>query len=110
MGADTPPAKHIRHTSHPVEDSEALPPIQWGKADPRARGPVIGSTTNRSQRNVIGTHSGSYRVDPALAVGARGLMRGHRPDLTNPMPADPVGPYPSWGDPAKIVSMDPFGA
>jgi GTP cyclohydrolase II len=107
---DTPPAKHIRLTSHPVEGSEGLPPIQWGKADPRARGPVIGSTTNRSQRNVIGTHSGSYGVYRALAVAAGALMRGHRPDLTNTMPTDPIGPYPSWGDPAKIVSMDPFGA
>src|SRR5690606_14562491 len=22
----------------------------------------------------------------------------------------PIGPYPQWGDPAKIVSIDPFGA
>jgi GTP cyclohydrolase II len=108
--ADTPPAKHIRLTSHPAEGSDGLLPICWGKADPRQRGPVIGSTTNRSQRNVIGTHSGSYGVYRALAVAAGALMRGHRPDLTNTMPTDPVGPYPSWGDPAKIVSMDPFGA
>ena len=26
------------------------------------------------------------------------------------MPTDPIGPYPAWGDPEKIVSMDPFGA
>jgi GTP cyclohydrolase II len=110
MPSDTPPVKHIRLTSHPAEGSEGLLPIAWGKADPRARGPVIGSTTNRSQRNVIGTHSGSYGVYRALAVAAGALMRGHRPDLTNTMPTDPVGPYPSWGDPDKIVSMDPFGA
>ena len=110
MPSDTPPAKHIRLTSHPVEGSEGLPPIRWGNADPRARGPVIGSTTNRSQRNVIGTHSGSYGVYRALAVAAGALLRGHRPDLTNTMPTDPIGPYASWGDPGKIVSMDPFGA
>src|SRR4029453_8021632 len=108
--ADTPPAKHIRLTSHPVEGSEGLPPIRWGQADPRARGPVIGSTSNRSQRNVIGTHSGSYGVYRALAVAAGALLRGHRPDLTNTMPTDPIGPFPSWGDPDKIVSLDPFGA
>jgi GTP cyclohydrolase II len=108
--SDTPPAKHIRLTSHPAEGSDGLLPIDWGKSDPRQRGPVIGSTTNRSQRNVIGTHSGSYGVYRALAVAAGALLRGHRPDLTNTMPTDPIGPYPSWGDPAKIVSMDPFGA
>jgi GTP cyclohydrolase II len=110
MQSDAPPAKHIRLTSHPVEGREGALPIQWGNADPRARGPIIGSTTNRSQRNVIGTHSGSYGVYRALAVAAGALTRGHRPDLTNTMPTDPIGPYPSWGDPAKIVSMDPFGA
>jgi GTP cyclohydrolase II len=110
MQSDAPPAKHIRLTSHPVEGREGALPIQWGNADPRARGPIIGSTTNRGQRNVIGTHSGSYGVYRALAVAAGALTRGHRPDLTNTMPTDPIGPYPSWGDPAKIVSMDPFGA
>ena len=104
------PTKHIRLTSHPVEDSEGALPIHWGRADPRQRGPVIGSTTDRSRRNVIGTHSGSYGVYRALAVAAGALMRGHRPDLTNTMPTDPIGPYPSWGDADKIVSMDPFGA
>jgi len=110
MQAENPPTKHIRLTSHPVEGGEGALPIQWGKADPRARGPVIGSTSNRSQRNVIGTHSGSYGVYRALAVAAGALLRGHRPDLTNTMPTDPIGPYPSWGDPDRIVSMDPFGA
>ena len=110
MAPEAPPAKHIRLTSHPVEGSESVLPIRWGHPDPRVRGPVIGSTSNRSQRNVIGTHSGSYGVYRALAVAAGALMRGHKPDLTNTLPTDPIGPYPSWGDPDKIVSMDPFGA
>jgi GTP cyclohydrolase II len=71
---------------------------------------VVGSTSNRSQRNVIGTHSGSYGVYRALAVAAGALLRGHKPDLTNTMPTDPIGPYPSWGNPDAIVSLDPFGA
>jgi GTP cyclohydrolase II len=74
------------------------------------RGPVVGSTANRSQRNVIGTHSGSYGVYRALAVAAGALMRGHKPDLTDTAPTDPLGPYPQWGDADRIVSMDPFGA
>jgi GTP cyclohydrolase II len=71
---------------------------------------VVGTTTNRSQRNVIGTHSGSYGVYRALAVAAGNLTRGHRADLTDTAPTDPIGPHPQWGDPRKIVSLDPWGA
>ena len=104
------PGKHIRLTSHPGEGTEGTPKICWGNPDPHLRGPVIGSTSTRNQRNVIGTHSGSYGVYRALAVAAGALLRGHKPDLTNTMPAIPLGPYPAWGDPDKIVSLDPFGA
>ncbi len=110
MSTDKPPASHIRLTSHPVEGAYGALPLRWGAADPAERGPVVGSTANRSQRNVIGTHSGSYGVYRALAVAAGALLRGHKPDLTNTMPTDPIGPYPQWGDPTKIVAMDPFGA
>jgi GTP cyclohydrolase II len=102
--------KHIRLTSHPVEGAQGTLAIRWGRADPEERGPIIGSTSTRSQRNVIGTHSGSYGVYRALAVAAGALLRGHKPDLTNTLPSDPLGPFPSWGDPDRIVSMDPFGA
>jgi GTP cyclohydrolase II len=103
-------AKHIRLTSHPVEGGHGALPIRWGRADPRERGPIVGSTFTRSQRNVIGTHSGSYGVYRALAVAAGALPRDHRADLTDTMPADPLGPYPQWADPKSIVAMDPFGA
>ena len=110
MATEQPPASHIRLTSHPVEGAYGALPIRWGAATPHDRGPVVGSTANRSQRNVIGTHSGSYGVYRALAVAAGALLRGHKPDLTNTLPTDPVGPYPQWADPGKIVSMDPYGA
>lgn len=110
MNPETRTAKHIRLTSHPAEGAWGALPIRWGRADPKERGPVVGSTANRSQRNVIGTHSGSYGVYRALAVAAGALMSGHRPDLTDTAPTDPIGPCPQWGDPAKIVSIDPFGA
>ena len=85
----TPPTtRHIRLTSHPGQDSAGAPAIRWGAADPLVRGPVVGSTTNRSQRNVIGTHSGSYGVYRALAVAAGSLTRGHRADLTDTAPTD----------------------
>jgi GTP cyclohydrolase II len=112
MGIDLPaPAKHIRLTSHqPIDGVAGAPPIRWGAADAPARGPIVGTTSQRSQRNVIGTHSGSYGVYRALAVAAKSLTRGHRPDLTNTAPTDPIGPYPQWSDPDRIVSLDPWGA
>jgi len=112
MSIDTPaPTRHIRLTSHhPHESAIGAVPIHWGAADPLERGPVIGTTTERSRRNVIGTHSGSYGVYRALAVAAKSLTRGHRPDLTNTSPTDAIGPYPQWSDPDRIVSLDPWGA
>ncbi|MBY4574642.1 hypothetical protein ACN94_13730 [Gordonia paraffinivorans] len=99
---------HIRLTSH--SGGLDAPPIRWGAPTPRERGPVIGTTANRSHRNVIGTHSGSYSVYRALAVAAGALARDHRADLTNTSPTDPIGSYPRWSDPPAIVSLDPWGA
>src|SRR4029450_6271153 len=73
MGTEAPaPAKHIRLTSHPAEGAWGALPIHWGRADPHERGPIVGSTANRSQRNVIGTHSGSYGVYRARRVAGGG--------------------------------------
>ncbi len=111
MTTEPVPSKHIRLTSHPGQQgSGGAPAIAWGAADAAQRGPVVGSTTNRSQRNVIGSHSGSYGVYRALAVAAGSLTKGHRADLTDTAPTDLIGPYPQWGDASKIVSIDPWGA
>lgn len=104
-------SRHIRITSHPGQQGPTgTPSIHWGAADAAARGPVVGTTTNRSQRNVIGSHSGSYGIYRALAVATGNLVKGHRADLTNTSPAEPIGPYPQWGDSGKMVSIDPWGA
>jgi GTP cyclohydrolase II len=103
-------ASHIRLTSHPGQGPVGAPPLHWGAADPLARGPVVGTTVNRSQRNVIGTHSGSYGVYRALAVAAGNLVKSHRADLTNTAPTDLIGPHPAWGVADRIVSIDPWGA
>jgi GTP cyclohydrolase II len=102
--------RHIRLTSHPGQGTVGAPEVRWGAADPLERGPVVGTTTHRNHRNVIGTHSGSYGVYRALAVAAGNLVRGHRADLTNTAPTDATGPYAGWRDPHKIVSIDPWGA
>src|SRR6476659_9820462 len=114
-GADAPsPARsnsasgHIRLTSH--SGGFDAPPIRWGAPTATERGPLIGTTTKRAHRNVIGTHSGSYGVYRALAVAAGTLSREHRADLTNTAPTDVVGPHPQWSEPGKITSLDPWGA
>jgi GTP cyclohydrolase II len=108
MPPEAPAPRHIRLTSH--QGGQGALPIHWGAATPSGRGPVVGTTTNRGHRNVIGTHSGSYSVYRALAVAAGALTREHKPDLTNTAPTDMIGPYPQWTDPSKIVSIDPWGA
>ena len=103
-----PSHPHIRLTSH-ASGAGSLP-IHWAAATATQRGPVVGTTTTRAHRNVIGTHSGSYSVYRALAVAAGALKREHKADLTNTAPTDTIGPYPQWSEPGRIVAMDPWGA
>ena len=102
--------QHIRLTSHPEPGAAAgRHPVNWGAADPLERGAIIGSVTNPADRNVIGSHGGSYSIYRALAISARAMNPLARPDLHNTHPAVPVGPHPQWHDPERIVSLDPYG-
>lgn len=103
-------SKHIVLTSHPGRSGEKPLPIHWGESDPLKRGPIVGTLVNSAHRNVIGTHSGSYSIYRALAVASGSLQASHRADLTNTSPIVAIGPHPSWADPNRIVSLDPFGA
>ena len=102
--------KAIQLTSHPGGPGPKPVPVLWGAEQPMTRGPLIGTVTNTSQRNVIGTHAGSYSVYRAVAVAAGALDPLRKPDLTNTSPTHVIGPFPSWFDATKIVSLDPFGA
>ncbi len=106
----TTTTSHVGLTSHPGSIFKEALPIRWGAADPALRGPIVATLTNRSHRNAIGTHSGSYSVYRALATAAGDLTPEHRPDLTNTNPVVDIGPFDSWKDPSKIVSIDPWGA
>jgi len=106
---DKKSTNHIRLTSHPDSDAQVLP-IRWGESDPMRRGPVIATLTEPGNRNVVGTHSGSYAIYRAIAVAAGQLTQDHRADLTNTAPAVLIGPHKAWGDPDRIVSLDPWGA
>lgn len=83
--------------------------LDWGNKDPMKRGAVVASQTNPKKRNAIGTHSGSYTVYRALSIASGKFPSSHRPDLNNTHSPVPMGPFPSWFDETKIVSLDPWG-
>ena len=103
------PPRHIVLTSHPRAGRAKPPKVSWGAASAAARGPIIGTLSDPSKRNVIGAHAGSYALYRALAIAAGSLNARHRPDLSNTAPVESIGPHPQWADPSKIVSLDPWG-
>ncbi|MBV9203143.1 MAG: GTP cyclohydrolase II [Alphaproteobacteria bacterium] len=103
------PPRHIRLTSHPGTTGRGALPLRWGAPISAERGPVVASPAEPRYRNAVGSYSGAYAVYRALAVATRALARDHRPDLTDTAPATLIGPHSHWGDPAKIVSLDPWG-
>ncbi|KAI0087850.1 GTP cyclohydrolase N terminal-domain-containing protein [Irpex rosettiformis] len=98
-------------TTYPDQHGIKPYPLKWGAADPATRGPVICSRlpTTIKQRNAIGAHSGSYSIYRALAIAMGTLNPTHKPDYSKTEPAVPIPPQPSWSDPHKIVSFDPWG-
>lgn len=106
---ESPIPRHIRLTSHPGSFGQATVPLRWGAPSAAERGPVVASPAEPHHRNAIGSYSGSYAIYRALAVATRALARDHRPDLTDTAPVVQVPPRPQWADPAKIVSLDPYG-
>ena len=104
-----PIPRHIRLTSHPGSAGHNAIPLHWGAADPARRGPVVASPAEPGCRNAVGSYSGAYGIYRALAVATKALARDHRPDLTDTAPAALIAPRPQWGDPGKIVALDPWG-
>jgi len=100
---------HIRLTSHPAPGARPRFPLAWGAATAHERGPVVGTVSRPLERNVIGTHGGSYALYRALAVSSGALNPIQRADLTNTDPAATIGPFAQWLDPGRIVSLDPWG-
>lgn len=100
--------RYIRLSTHPGPHGPKPYPIAWGANNPIERGPLIAST-QKDERNVIGTHSGCYSLYRALSVAAGTLDPLHRADFTNTTPAEKIGPHPGWFDDNAIVSLDPFG-
>jgi len=84
-------------------------PIKWGAASALERGPGGAPNTNPKARNAIGGHSGSYTVYRALSIASGKFPALHRPDLNNTQSPVPLGPYPQWSEPLKMVTVDPWG-
>ncbi|HZC54490.1 MAG TPA: GTP cyclohydrolase II [Xanthobacteraceae bacterium] len=101
--------EHIRLTSHPEPGAKLRFPMKWGAPTAGERGPIIGTVSHPQDRNVIGSHGGSYSVYRALAVSSGALDPIRRPDLTNTYPAATIGPFEQWTEPKRIVSLDPWG-
>jgi GTP cyclohydrolase II len=96
-------------TSHPSGGKPHKFPIKWGASGARSRGAVIGSTTARDHRNVIGAHGGAYSIYRALAVSSGTLDPNARPDLKGTGPLIEIGPHRQWVGRDTIVSLDPWG-
>ncbi len=101
---------HVILTSHSNQIFKEVVPIHWGESDPHQRGPVIATLSEKENRNAIGSHGGSYTVYRALSIAAGTFDVSHKPDLENTEPTNIIKPGPSWFDPEKIVSLDPWGA
>lgn len=95
-------------TSHPPGGKAPKFPLDWGASSAQLRGPVIGSTTARDVRNVIGAHGGAYSIYRALAVSCGTLDPNARPDLKGTGPLIDIGPHRQWVG-RGIVSLDPWG-
>ena len=102
-------ANHVILASHSnLKYNETLP-ILWGARSAIGRGPVVASNTNSKTRNAIGAHSGSYTVYRALSIASGQFSRSHKPDLENTESPIRIGPFDSWFDSTKIVTLDPWG-
>lgn len=102
-------SNHVILATHSNLKYPESPTLEWGARDPLRRGPVVASQTDPKARNAIGTHSGSYTVYRALSIASGKFPPTHRPDLHNTQSPVPLGPFDSWFDPTKIVTLDPWG-
>ena len=71
--------EHIRLTSHPEPGAKLSFPIKWGAPSAGDRGPIVGTVSRPQERNVIGSHGGSYTVYRALAVSSGALDPSAQP-------------------------------
>ncbi|CAD6577240.1 MAG: hypothetical protein CYPHOPRED_000198 [Cyphobasidiales sp. Tagirdzhanova-0007] len=98
-------------TTYPGQVGIAPIPLIWGAQTAEKRGPILASRqkTSLGLRNAIGAYGGAYSIYHALSVAIGALDPNQRPNFTNTEPTFQVRPNPSWFDPTKIVTLDPWG-
>ncbi len=102
-------ASHVVLTSHINQIFKESIPVNWGEKDPKKRGPVIATISEKENRNAIGSHSGSYTVYRALSIAKGDFPADHKPDLENTHATSMIGPHDSWKNSESLVSIDPWG-
>lgn len=100
---------YINLTTHDGQFGSNPIHFNWGAADPIERGPVVATVKHGGQRNAVGAHGGGYCIYTALAVACGALDPTHIPNLHKTSPTHEFGPFASWADPKKIVTIDPWG-
>jgi GTP cyclohydrolase II len=100
---------YINLTTHDGQFGSNPIRMHWGHEDPEQRGPVVATVKHGGQRNAVGAHGGGYSIYTALAVASGELDPNHIPNLKTTSPTHDFGPFPSWSDPKKIVTIDPYG-
>lgn len=101
--------EYITLTTHADQFDSNPVHMEWGNPDPEVRGPVIATVKHGGQRNAVGAHGGGYCIYTALAVAAGELSPSHIPNLSQTAPTHDFGPFDSWKDPKRIVTLDPWG-
>ncbi|PPQ87364.1 hypothetical protein CVT25_001980 [Psilocybe cyanescens] len=101
----------VNLTTYPDQHGIHPHPMHWGAPSSSERGPIICSRLPSSikHRNAIGAHSGSYSIYRALSIAMGSLSPTHKPDYSHTQPPVHIPPNPTWSDPTKIVSFDPWG-
>ncbi|XP_006462969.1 hypothetical protein AGABI2DRAFT_207644 [Agaricus bisporus var. bisporus H97] len=101
----------VNLSTYPDQHGIKPHPLRWGASDPHERGPIICSRLPSSikRRNGLGAHSGSYSIYRSLSIAMGSLSPTHKPDYTMTEPPVDFPGQPSWFDPKKIVSFDPWG-
>jgi GTP cyclohydrolase II len=101
----------VNLTTYPDQHGIKPATMRWGARTPAERGPVVCSRlpSTIKHRNALGAHSGSYSIYRALAIAMGSLDPTHKPDYSMTEPPVDIPPQPSWFDPKKIVSLDPWG-
>ena len=101
---------HIVLTSHPQFIYKESPAINWGRPDPRERGP------HRRQLHEQASPQRDRHAQRQLRDLSRAGDRGGRRSIPITARISPTpsrcrasGRFPSWHDPEKIVSLDPWG-